>query len=159
MEYIQYIKTIPSQEGQQAETALFRRQIDEAERIFLNATPPLVYRAVKMNIRFYRWSRALDIALKFRTHVDTVLAYRQRFLEQFNKRESDQQFIQYASQVCTVIACNIILSDTGLAMICRLLLIGMRSWLKSRKRKKMKQREAAKPLGTVASRFVVCWVH
>ena len=99
VEYIQYIKTIPSQEGQQAETALFRRQIDEAERIFLNATPPLVYRAVKMNIRFYRWSRALDIALKFRTHVDTVLGYRQRFLEQFNKRETDQRFIQYASQV------------------------------------------------------------
>ena len=99
MEYIQYIKTIPSQEGQQAETALFRRQIDEAERIFLNATPPLVYRAVKMNIRFYRWARALDIALKFRSHVDTVLGYRQRFLEQFQKRETDQRFIQYASQV------------------------------------------------------------
>lgn len=108
MEYIQYIKTIPSQEGQQAETALFRRQIDEAERIFLNASPPLVYRAVKMNIRFYRWSRALDIALKFRTHVDTVLGYRQRFLEQFNKKETDQRFIQYASQVNLVIVGSII---------------------------------------------------
>jgi intraflagellar transport protein 80 len=52
-----------------------------------------------MNIRFYRWSRALDIALKFRTHVDTVLGYRERFLQQFNKRESDSRFIQYASQV------------------------------------------------------------
>lgn len=99
VEYVQYIKTIPSPEGQQAEIALFRRQVDEAERIFLNANPPLVYRAVKMNIRFYRWSRALDIALKFRTHVDTVLGYRQRFLEQFQKRETDQKFLQYASQV------------------------------------------------------------
>ncbi len=99
VEYVQYIKTVPSPEGQQAEIALFRRQVDEAERIFLNANPPLVYRAVKMNIRFYRWSRALDIALKFRTHVDTVLGYRQRFLEQFQKRETDQKFLQYASQV------------------------------------------------------------
>lgn len=101
MEYIQYIKTIPSPEGRQAEIALFRRQIDEAERIFLNATPPLVYRAVKMNIRFYRWSRALDIAIKFRSHVDTVLGYRQRFLDQFNKRETDAKFKQYATQVFT----------------------------------------------------------
>jgi intraflagellar transport protein 80 len=99
VEYIQYIKTVPSPEGQQAEIALFRRQIDEAERIFLNASPPLVYRAVKMNIRFYRWTRALDIAVKFRTHVDTVLGYRQRFLDQFQKTEADPKFIQYASQV------------------------------------------------------------
>jgi intraflagellar transport protein 80 len=96
---VQYIKTIPSVEGQQAELAMFCRQVDEAERILLNASPPLVYRAVKMNIRYFRWARALDIALKFRTHVDTVLGYRQRFLDQFGKQETDPRFIQYGQQV------------------------------------------------------------
>ena len=51
VEYIQYIKAIPSEEGKQAELALFRRHPDEAERILLQASPPLVYRAIKLNLK------------------------------------------------------------------------------------------------------------
>ena len=46
MEFIQRIKDIPSEEGRQAEMALYRRAPDEAERVLLQATPPLVYRAI-----------------------------------------------------------------------------------------------------------------
>ena len=99
MEYIQYIKQIPSEEGRQAELALYRRVPMESERILLQASPPLVFRAIMLNIDLYRWSRALDIALKYRSHVDTVLGYRQRYIEQFGKRETDQRFLQYANQV------------------------------------------------------------
>jgi intraflagellar transport protein 80 len=98
VEYIQHIKNIPSEEGRQAEMALLRRLPDEAERILLQASPPLVYRAVKMHLHLFNWSRALEIALKHKTHVDTVLGYRQRFLQTFDKRETDQQFLQYNSQ-------------------------------------------------------------
>lgn len=78
VEYIQYLKKVPSEEGKQAELALFRRLPDEAvsyilycilitiiinfviyyyyqERILLQATPPLVYRAIKMNIDIFKW--------------------------------------------------------------------------------------------------------
>jgi len=79
--------------------ALFRRQPDEAERVLLQASPPLTYRAIILNVRLYRWDRALDIAIKFRSHVDTVLGYRQKYLEQFGKKENNQRFIQYSSQV------------------------------------------------------------
>jgi intraflagellar transport protein 80 len=99
LEYIQYIKAIPTEEGRNAELALYRRQPNEAERILLQASPPLVYRAVIMNIYLYRWDRALEIALKYRSHVDTCLGYRQRYLEQFGRRETDQRFLQYAAQV------------------------------------------------------------
>ena len=99
VEYIQYIKSIPSEEGRQAELALYKRQPNEAERILLQATPPLVYRAIMMNIHLYRWTRALDIAIKYRSHVDTCLGYRQKFLETFSRRETDQKFLQYANQV------------------------------------------------------------
>ncbi len=78
---------------------LFKRQPDEAERILLQASPPLIYRAIKMNINLYRWNRALDIALKFKTHIDTVMAYRQQYLDEFDKKENIQRFQQYASQV------------------------------------------------------------
>lgn len=99
VEYIQYIKSIPSEEGRQAEMALFRRQPDEAERILLQASPPLIYGAIKLNLTLYRWTRALDLAMKYKTHVDTVLAYRNRFLAEFNKRETSQKFLQLAGQV------------------------------------------------------------
>ena len=36
----------------------------------------LFYRAIKMNIKMYKWERALMIAVENRTHVDTVVAYR-----------------------------------------------------------------------------------
>ncbi|KAH8054388.1 hypothetical protein JL721_10512 [Aureococcus anophagefferens] len=63
------------------------------------ATPPLLYRAIKMNIRLFRWDRALEIAVKHRSHVDTVLAYRAKHLEAFKKTETDERFKQLASSV------------------------------------------------------------
>ena len=52
----------------------------------------LYYRAIKMNIKMYKWDKALDIAIAQKTHVDTVIAYRKRFLEQYNKEESNDRF-------------------------------------------------------------------
>jgi intraflagellar transport protein 80 len=101
LEYIQYIKSVPSEEGRQAELALFRRQPDDAERILLQATPPLIYRAIKMNIRLYRWARALDIAVKNRCHIDTVVGYRKKYLDQFEMDERDPKFLSQMSQVGT----------------------------------------------------------
>lgn len=99
VEYLQFVLAIPSEEGRQAEMALFRRQPDEAERVLLQASPPLVYRAIKMNIRLYRWVRALDLAVKNRSHVDTVLAYRKSYLDDFARQETDPKFVQYNGQV------------------------------------------------------------
>ena len=99
VEYIQHIKSIPSEEGRLAEMALFRRQPDEAERILMQASPPLIHRAIKMNLSLFRWVRALEIAVKYRSHVDTVLGYRQKYLEEFGKRETNKQFLQYDGQV------------------------------------------------------------
>lgn len=99
MEYIQYIKSIPSEEGKQAELALYRRQPDEAERILLQASPPLAYRAIKLNLNLFRWNRALDLAIKHKVHIETVLAYRQKYLQSFEREESNQKFLQYFNQV------------------------------------------------------------
>lgn len=45
-----------------------------------------------MNIKLYRWDKALEIAINNKTHVDTVIAYRQRFLEQYQKEETLDKF-------------------------------------------------------------------
>lgn len=48
-----------------------------------------------MNIKMYKWERALMIAVENRTHVDTVIAYRKRYLESMKREENMEMFIQY----------------------------------------------------------------
>ena len=62
-------------------------------------TARLYSRAIKMNIKLYRWNRALDIAIAQKTHVDTVIAYRKRFLEQYSKEETNDRFIQLSQEI------------------------------------------------------------
>ena len=52
-----------------------------------------------MNIKMYKWDRALEIATQNATHVDTVVAYRQRFLEGQNRPEDNERFLQIAGSI------------------------------------------------------------
>ena len=76
-----------------------RRCPAEAEEILLQAKPRLLYRAIKMNIRLFRWTRALNLAEQYKSHVDTVLGYRQKYLEQFGKKETHNKFLQYQDTI------------------------------------------------------------
>lgn len=51
---------------------------------------------------FYSYYRALELAVKYKTHVDTVLAYRQKFLETFGKQETNKRYLQYAEGVSII---------------------------------------------------------
>ncbi|KAF0693598.1 Aste57867_15463 [Aphanomyces stellatus] len=104
LHFVLYVKNLVSEERRMAELAVYAGgTVEEAESILLQAHPsPLVYRAIKMNIRLFRWDRALDLAIKYTsaggTHVDTVLAYRQRFLAANKIDETDKKFLQYMQQ-------------------------------------------------------------
>jgi intraflagellar transport protein 80 len=89
----------PLAELRNAELAAFRRLPDEAEAILLQASPPLVYRALKLNVRLARWQRALDIAVQHQSHVDTVLWYRQRYLAGLGRPETLDAFKRVAAQL------------------------------------------------------------
>lgn len=78
VQFINYIKELPSEPSRNAALALYCKKVNEAEHILLQAR--LFYRAIKLNIKLYKWERALEIAVQNKTHVDTVIAYRQRFL-------------------------------------------------------------------------------
>ncbi|RKO83675.1 hypothetical protein BDK51DRAFT_38038 [Blyttiomyces helicus] len=97
VEYICYIRDIPSSEGRAAEMALLRRQPREAENILLAAN--LVYRAIRMWINLYSWDRALELAVKCKTHVDTVLYFRGKYLKAMGRKETNKRFLQYAQGV------------------------------------------------------------
>lgn len=94
VQYINYIKELPSEPSRNAALALYCKKTTEAEQILMSAR--LFYRAIKLNIKLYKWDRALEIAVQNKTHVDTVIAYRQRFLEQYGKEETNSKFKQYA---------------------------------------------------------------
>tara|TARA_B110000285_G_C15106873_1_gene608551 strand:+ start:1625 stop:2152 length:528 start_codon:yes stop_codon:yes gene_type:complete len=94
VQYINYIKELPSEPSRNAALALYCKKYSEAEGILLTAR--LFYRAIKLNIKLYKWDRALSIAVENRTHVDTVVAYRQRYLAQQTLTETDEKFLQYS---------------------------------------------------------------
>jgi intraflagellar transport protein 80 len=80
LQFVLHVKRMILPEVRAAELSLFRRNPDEGESILLSYNPPLIYRAVKLNIHAARWTRALDIAQSRKEHVDTVLILRQRHL-------------------------------------------------------------------------------
>lgn len=97
VQYINYIKELPSEASRNAALAMYQKKFEEAEQILVSAR--LFYRAIKLNIKSYKWERALDIALQHTTHVDTVVAYRQRFLQRQNKKETNEKFLKYSKDI------------------------------------------------------------
>lgn len=81
VQFINYVKELPSEPARNAALAVYQKKIPEAEQILLTAR--LYYRAIKLNIKMYKWDRALEIAVNNKTHVDTVIAYRKRFLQMY----------------------------------------------------------------------------
>ncbi len=46
--------------------------------------------------------RALELAVKHKTHVDTVIAYRNKHLNSCGKNEDNKRFLQFAQGVSTM---------------------------------------------------------
>lgn len=97
VQYISRLHELPSAERRSAELALFCRQPQQAEAVYLQAG--MVYRAIELNMALFNWERALELATKHKTHVDTVLAYREKYLQEAGCRESLQSFIQYSGKL------------------------------------------------------------
>lgn len=77
--------------------ALFFHKNQEAEQIYLQNK--LYYRAIKMNIKLYHWDRALELAQNYKVHLDTVVAYRKRYLERIGKEETNKKFLKVNAEV------------------------------------------------------------
>jgi intraflagellar transport protein 80 len=101
LQFIAHIKEIPTPEGRNAELYLYKGMQKEAESVLLQGGA--VFRAIKMNIRLYKWERALELALRYKTHIDTVMAYRSKYLVNFNKTETNEQFLKLAESVFHVL--------------------------------------------------------
>ena len=76
---------------------LLSNRIDDAENVLLQGK--LIYRAIKININLFRWDRALNLAVSNKVHVDTVLAYRKKYLESVGLEEVNSKFIEYSRDI------------------------------------------------------------
>jgi intraflagellar transport protein 80 len=94
LKYIVTVKEIPAPEIQRAQLMLLKRQHRDAETVLLQAG--FVYRAIKINIKAFKWERALELAVRYKKHVDTVLGYRQRSLAKFGKEETLPEYKKLA---------------------------------------------------------------
>lgn len=98
-----FIEKIISMKGKFSEALihsyilLLSNRVDEAESVLLQAK--LIYRAIKLNINLFRWDRAYNLAYQHKVHIDTVLAYRNKYLESSGLEETNSKFIELASQV------------------------------------------------------------
>ncbi|KAL5004430.1 hypothetical protein ScPMuIL_017886 [Solemya velum] len=93
VQFIINIKDIPVKEARNAEMALLCGSPQDAEAILLQAG--LIFRAIMLNIQLYNWDRALELAVKHKTHVDTALGYRHKYLDKFDKKETSKKFLQF----------------------------------------------------------------
>lgn len=89
--YIDHIKTLPNKAQQMAATSLLGGSLQNAESILLHNG--LVYQAILINIQLHQWNRALELAVKHKTHTDTVIYLREKYLSALNKEENNPQFI------------------------------------------------------------------
>ncbi|XP_057652979.1 intraflagellar transport protein 80 homolog [Diorhabda carinulata] len=88
--FLQYIKDLPSRVEQKSQMALLGGKQQEAESTLLHNG--MVFQAIYMNINLYDWNRALDLAIKHKTHIDTVLYLRQKYLDGLGKPENNNKF-------------------------------------------------------------------
>nr|XP_022919132.1 intraflagellar transport protein 80 homolog [Onthophagus taurus] len=95
--YIQHLKEMPTKAQQLAGAALLGGSLQTAESILIHNG--MVYQAILINLQLFNWDRALDLATKHKSHIDTVLYVRQRYLDKIQKQEVNEKFVKLRNSV------------------------------------------------------------
>ncbi|KRX22524.1 Intraflagellar transport protein 80 -like protein [Trichinella nelsoni] len=96
--FINDILSNPSRDWlNEAHTTLLLGDVTKAEQMLLQKRSFL--NAIMLNVHLNRWPRALDIALKNKVYVDVVAGLRQKYLEEENKPETINSFLQLEDTV------------------------------------------------------------
>lgn len=97
VQFVAHINSLPDDTLKTSELALFCKRPEEALGVLL--ANKRVFRAIKLCLRTHRWEQALDLAVQHQTHVDTVLAYRDRHLKLMRHSETNAKFKQWSAEV------------------------------------------------------------
>ncbi|CAD5233469.1 unnamed protein product [Bursaphelenchus xylophilus] len=91
--YLGEISAETKKERRNAAMALFNGNLRDAEAALIQAGE--FFRAIMLNLSMFKFERALELAVKHNIHVDTVLGYRKRYLEETGRKENDQKFLKH----------------------------------------------------------------
>lgn len=98
--YIQYVKSLATKAQQNAGAAMLGGAIQTAEAILLQNG--MIYFAINNHIILHNWTRALELAVKHKTHIDTVFFERRKYLEKLQKEEQNKMFLQLQDSVSKI---------------------------------------------------------
>lgn len=86
------IKSIDIREKQMACLSVMKGNMKEAETILISSG--MIYRCIQMYLEMFQWDKALEIAKKTNKHVDIVVFFRRKYLNQLGIKESKRNFIE-----------------------------------------------------------------
>ncbi|KAI6204717.1 Intraflagellar transport protein 80-like protein [Aphelenchoides besseyi] len=95
--YLSEIRDETKQEMKSTHMSLFNGNTREAESTLLKSGR--IFRAIMLNIEMFKFEKALDLAVKHKMHVDSVLGYRARYLNETGRKETDSRFLKQLSTV------------------------------------------------------------
>ncbi|VDM92982.1 unnamed protein product, partial [Litomosoides sigmodontis] len=100
IEKVKFLSDLRLQQNSEIRSAMlaaFTGNFREADAMLMHNKH--IFRAIMLNISLFRWQRALELAIKYKTHLETVIGYRQRYLQETRREEIDPNFLRYQSEV------------------------------------------------------------
>lgn len=97
MVFLSELRDSPSEIVRNASLSLLFHKNAEAEQIYTQNK--FYYRAIRMHIDGYRWERALKLARDYKVHLDTVVAFRKKYLQRIGKEEDNKELAKASQEV------------------------------------------------------------
>ena len=94
VEYFNKLRSNADLELQNANMLTYYQQHQQAENVFVQFKT--VFNAIESNLRTYNWDRALSLAIKHKTHIDTCIALRAKFMRLLSIEENRKKFNQFS---------------------------------------------------------------
>ncbi|KAM3728232.1 Intraflagellar transport protein [Dirofilaria immitis] len=97
VKFLSHLRAEQNNEVRSAMMAAFTRNFKDADAMLVQNG--YIFRALMLNISLFQWQRALELAIKYDMHLATVIGYRQKYLQEMGRKEINQDFLKYQSQV------------------------------------------------------------
>ncbi|VIO89049.1 Uncharacterized protein BM_BM3921 [Brugia malayi] len=97
VKFLSHLRAEQSNEVRLAMMTAFTKNFKDADAMLVQNGH--IFHAIMLNISLFRWQRALELAIKYKVHLETVVGYRQKYLQEIGRKEIDQSFLKYQTEV------------------------------------------------------------
>ncbi|KAL0124329.1 hypothetical protein PUN28_006277 [Cardiocondyla obscurior] len=97
VDFIKYIKNLPTATEKNAQMALLAGDVSMAEGILLQNN--LIKEAIQINIQIYNWNRSLELGRKYKKQLEEILNARTKYLQTIDKKETNHSFLTLMTNI------------------------------------------------------------